>query len=114
MTSFDQLVAEIRALQAHDLQSWIDARWVQPVDDPDGPVFRAVDVARVRLIADVKYEFEVSDEVLPLLLSLVDQSHDLRNRLQLLADAINAQPETVRTEINRALAGKLQGRSRHR
>ena len=103
MITVQDLLREIRMLRERDLETWIAEEWVRPVKQPEGPRFRDADVARVRLIAEIKYEFEVSDEVLPVFLSLLDQSHDLRRRLDLLAAAIDAQPDDVRGEINRAL-----------
>ena len=97
------LLAEIRMLRQSDLESWIAEQWVTPLQEPEGPMFRDADVARVRLIAEIKYDFEVSDTALPVFLSLLDQSHDLRRRLDLLAAAIDAQPDDVRSEINQVL-----------
>lgn len=103
MITVQDLLDEIRMLQKRDLESWIAEQWVTPIEEPEGPMFRDADVARVRLIAEIKYDFEVSDTALPVFLSLLDQSHDLRRRLDLLAEAIDAQPEDVRTAINERL-----------
>jgi len=111
MITVQDLLDQIRMLQERDLESWIAEQWVTPIDQPEGPVFRDADVARVRLIAEIKYDFEVSDDVLPLFLSLLDQSHDLRRRLDLLAAAIDAQPDDVRGEINEALRTLLQNQN---
>jgi chaperone modulatory protein CbpM len=107
MITVQDLLAEIRMLQERDLEYWIAEQWVTPIKEVEGPMFRDADVARVRLIAEIKYDFEVSDAALPVFLSLLDQSHDLRRRLDLLAEAIDAQPEDVRTAIHNALKETL-------
>ncbi len=111
--TFDEVVAEIRALTPEDLEAWVNARWVVPAADvgetSGPPTFREADVARVRLIAEIRYEFDVADDALDLFLSVLDQSHDLRRRLRLLEAAITAQPEDTRAAINRALREIMGG-----
>lgn len=105
--TFDEVVAHVRALTPEDLDAWVKARWVVPTADVGGaggkPMFREADVARVALIAEIRYEFEVADDALDLMLSVLDQSHDLRRRLRLLEAAITTQPEDTRAAINKAL-----------
>ncbi|RMF09358.1 MAG: hypothetical protein D6763_07885 [Alphaproteobacteria bacterium] len=107
LMTFDEVVAQVQALTPADLEAWIAQRWVEPaadVEKPGGrPLFREVDVARVRLIAEIRYEFGVTDDALELFLSVLDQSHDLRRRLRLLEAAIKAQPAETRAAINRTL-----------
>lgn len=55
--------------------------------------------ARVRLICTLTYELDVDDSALPLVLSLLDQLYDTRQRLFSLTRAIKTQDETVQLAI---------------
>ena len=58
-------------------------------------VFREVDVARVELIREIRHDFAVDDEAVPLVLGLLDQVYELRRHLRRLCDALASQPEEV-------------------
>jgi chaperone modulatory protein CbpM len=66
-------------------------------------LFHEVDVARVELIREIRQEFALDDEAVPVVLGLLDQVYGLRRQLRRLCDALAAQPEEVRKEIKRAL-----------
>lgn len=101
MMTFDDILDLIDQVCADDLRVWIDYGWVRPVADGDALVFTETDVARVRLIAECHYDLEVDIELMPLVLSLLDQVYGLRRELAMLTRAVDAQPETVRAEIIR-------------
>ena len=61
--------------------------------------FHEIDVARVRLIHDLRRDMEVGEETMPLVLSLLDQVYELRGTLRDLLRALEAQPEVVRTSV---------------
>jgi chaperone modulatory protein CbpM len=104
MTAFDQLVNEIADLRPEEVEAWIDCGWVRPLRSDDRYEFSDVDVARCRLILEMRQEFEIDDETMPLVLSLMDQVYGLRHRMRLLLGAIQSQP----TETRDALARSLQ------
>jgi chaperone modulatory protein CbpM len=66
-------------------------------------VFEEIDVARVRLIHDLRHAMAVQDEVIPLVLSLLDQIYSLRGQMRSVARAVETQPEAVREAILTAL-----------
>ena len=66
-------------------------------------VFHEVDVARVELILEIRREFAVDDEAMPLVLGLLDQVYSLRRQMRRLCDARGAQPHEVQAAIRRAL-----------
>ena len=66
-------------------------------------IFHEVDVARVELILEIRHEFAVDDEALPLVLGLLDQVYSLRRQMRRLCDALAAQPPEVQAVIRRAL-----------
>jgi chaperone modulatory protein CbpM len=105
MMTFDEVVAGLEALQAHDLTHWVEASWVMPLREGEVLHFSEVDVARVRFLCDMRYDFSLGEEAIPVLLMLLDQVYDLRRQLKAVAVAVEGQPEEVRQAIARILAG---------
>jgi chaperone modulatory protein CbpM len=68
-------------LQVQTLEFWLEQRWLIPQETSAGITFSDVDVARVRLIQDLKTDFGVNDEGVDVVLHLVDQIHGLRRAL---------------------------------
>ena len=59
--------------------------------------------ARVELILEIRHEFAIDEEALPLVLGLLDQVYDLRRQLRRVCDALAAQPGEVQAAVRRAL-----------
>jgi chaperone modulatory protein CbpM len=68
-------------LQVQTLEFWLEQRWLIPQETSAGMTFSDMDVARVRLIQDLKTDFGVNDEGVDVILHLVDQLHGLRRAL---------------------------------
>jgi chaperone modulatory protein CbpM len=71
-------------LQVQTLDLWIEQQWLVPEQTPAGTNFSDMDVARARLIRDLKMDFGVNDEGVDVILHLVDQLHGLRRALEQL------------------------------
>jgi chaperone modulatory protein CbpM len=84
--------------QAHldtpTLNAWIEAEWLVPLTSGQTFCFSEADLARARLIQDLKMDFGVNDEGIAIVLHLLDQLHGLRC---LLRD-IHAMEATDRTK----------------
>lgn len=106
MMRIDDLVAAISALQRHDLEAWIDEELVLPQQDAEAILFTDMECARVRLICTLHYELEIDAGTLPMVLSLVDQLYDTRQRLLSLSAAVAAQDQNVRAAIIAAIDKK--------
>ncbi|MDP4795919.1 MAG: chaperone modulator CbpM [Rhodospirillales bacterium] len=104
MMKFNDIIDMVEALGADDLTVWVERGWVRPDGEGDDLVFTQIDVARVRLIAECRYELEIDDEAIPVILSLLDQVYGLRRELASLVTAIDGQPDAIRAEIMRAAA----------
>ncbi len=65
-------------LQVQTLEFWIEQRWLIPEETSVGLKFSDMDVARARLIQDLKTAFGVNDEGVDVILHLMDQLHGLR------------------------------------
>ena len=112
MMRADDLVEAISALQHSDLQSWIREELVAPRLEAGTLLFTDMECARVRLICTLHYELEIDAETLPIVLSLVDQLYDARQRLLSLTAAVAAQNPAVQAAIITAIepnGGSLHG-----
>ena len=104
MIGVDALIAEVRGLEEPELRRWIEERWVRPEAAAGAYMFREVDVARVRLILELRYELAIDEEAMPVVLQLLDQVYALRRRLKAMRAAVDAQPEDVRHALLAQLA----------
>jgi len=106
MIAISAVIAEIPSLEIVELTGWIERHWVIPETSEDGDyLFQEIDVARVRLIHDLRYMLEVEEDTMPVLLGLLDQVYELRSRMKSLMRAVDTQPEPVRQAILVALGG---------
>ena len=71
-------------LQMQTLDVWLEQRWLIPEQTSAGANFSDMDVARARLIRDLKADFGINDEGVDVILHLVDQLHGLRRALEQL------------------------------
>ena len=99
------VVAMFSGLPEQELTGWIERGWVQPETSESGWVFHDIDVARIRLVYDLRRAMEIDEETIPLVLSLLDQIYDLRARLKSMVRAVETQPEAVRVAIRAAMGG---------
>ena len=91
-------------LELAELEIWIERSWVEPEAGPAGGwVFQAIDVARVRLIYDLRRDMDLAEDAVPLILSLLDQIYELRVQLKSMTRAVDGLPASVRAQILAAL-----------
>ncbi len=108
MKTLTEVVVMVGRIDRLELTNWIDRGWVMPSGESDKePIFSELDIARIRMICDVRHDLLVEEETIPLVLSLLDQVYALRRQRAALTEAIQQQPEDVRTAI---LAQLRQGR----
>jgi chaperone modulatory protein CbpM len=103
MIAFEELLVRFKELDRGELGRWIENGWILPERRGHTWIFHEVDVARVELISEIRQEFAVDEEALPLVLGLLDQVYDLRRQLRRVCDAVAAQPPEVQAVIRRAL-----------
>ncbi len=103
MVHEQELVAHIETLTVRRLRAWVRQGWVRPAESEHGLRFAEPDVARVRLICELRDELGLDEATLPVVLNLIDQVHGLRAELRALAKAVEAQPEDVRRSISERL-----------
>ena len=112
MMRIDELVEAVSALQRNDLEAWIREELVTPQHEQGTLLFTDMECARVRLICTLHYELEIDAETLPVVLTLVDQLYDTRQRLLSLTAAVAVQDQAVQAAILAAMdanGGPSQG-----
>jgi chaperone modulatory protein CbpM len=68
-------------VQVQTLDLWLEQRWLIPHRTAAEMNFSDMDLARARLIRDLKVDFGVNDEGIDVILHLGDQLHGLRRAL---------------------------------
>jgi chaperone modulatory protein CbpM len=86
MLTLEQLQVRL-GVDVSMVQVWIEEGWLVPQRDQAGFAFTELDVARARLIRDLKDEIGVNDEGIGVILDLIDQVHGLRRVLRELLQA---------------------------
>jgi chaperone modulatory protein CbpM len=110
MMAIDDLLTAISTLQRNDLERWISEELVAPQRDAGTLLFSDMECARVRLICTLTYELDIDSGTLPVVLSLLDQLYDTRQRLLSLTRAVAVQDKTIQAAIIAAMSpGNLPG-----
>jgi chaperone modulatory protein CbpM len=68
-------------LDQETLEVWIEEEWLVPNETAGEPEFSEVDIARAKLIRDLKHDMGVNDEGVGIILNLLDQMHSLRKAM---------------------------------
>lgn len=97
------LVRRIDGLTVEELHYCVQRGWLAPSTGGGGTYFLEVDVARLRFVRELRFDLEVDEDAIPMLLSLVDQVHTLRHELRAVAEAIQEQPADIQDEIAAAV-----------
>ncbi len=108
MISIETLCIRVVGLRREDVERWIGLSWVRPDGQPGGYLFHDIDVARVRLIVELREQMQVNEEALPVVLSLLDQLYEARRRMRRVRDALErAAPPELRQEVLRLLVSDI-------
>ncbi|NOX94760.1 MAG: hypothetical protein GXP04_06575 [Alphaproteobacteria bacterium] len=99
MIDEEEVLSMVKAVSAAQLRIWVKEEWVKPTGNDAGLVFHDADVARVRLVNMLYNELEVGGEAMPIILSLIDQFHDLREQMRIIIEAIDTQPPEIRSKL---------------
>ena len=97
-----QVVEELGTVSVAELRVWCEAGWVSPARGEAGPVFDKVDLARVRLVCQLRDDLGLDEGAIPVVLSLIDQLYGVRRELRALARAVDQQPADVASRIRAA------------
>ena len=83
---------------------WIEDGIIAPHRDEQGYLFDRIDESRIALACDLHYRMGLEHASLPVILSLIDQLHDVRHHLRAMTRAVGDQPASVQQEITRRLS----------
>jgi chaperone modulatory protein CbpM len=100
----EMVVTLVPDVPASELTDWIARGWVLPSGTPPDWRFAEIDVARVRLVRELRHGMGVEEDSVALVLSLLDQMYHLRRRLSAVLDAADRQPAPLRDALLAALA----------
>ena len=103
MTRLDELLHLHAGLTSVRIERWVARGLLRPAGGADGWRFESVDVARVRLLAELGEDMGLDDDTVEAMVGLIDQVHTLRDQLGLIARAIADQPAPTREAIATAL-----------
>lgn len=78
------LISTVSGVTLDDLDLWIGNNWVKADGTPGSYSFEEIDVARVRLIVELRDDLEINVEAMPIVLLLIDQIYDLRRQVRLV------------------------------
>ena len=104
MITISALVQRFHGLDPATVESWVAQDWVRPRREGGTPVFEEIDVARVRLILELRRDMEVGEAAMPVVLSLLDELHLTRARMRRLCAALEAAGETPARQVVERLA----------
>jgi len=77
----EQEFLQLAQLDRATLRVWIEEAWLAPVERDGESVFEEIDLARVRLILDLRQNMGVNDQGVGVILHLLDQLHGLRSAM---------------------------------
>lgn len=100
----DEALAAVARLDRPRLTAFVQTRVVQPIQTPHGPAFAQLDLSRMELACELCDDFDLDEDALAMVLSLVDQLHGMRGQMMRMLDALGREPEEVRARIRDRLA----------
>lgn len=94
-----EVVEHVQEITVRRLRTWVRRGWVRPERRGRQHAFSVLDVARIRLVCQLKDELNIDEEAIPVVLSLLDQVYGLRRELRNLARAVDGESDAVRRRI---------------
>ena len=96
MITIETVCLRISGLERDELERWIGEEWIRPEGAPGAWRFREIDIARARLIRELRHDLQLHEEALPVVLSLLDQLYAERRRLRRLRDVLERETPAER------------------
>lgn len=108
--SEDEVVTAVPRLTHAQLISFVETRIVMPMESETGPVYRRRDLVRIELLCDLSEQFDLKDDALGVVISLVDQLHGVRAELKALVEAIAQERAEVAERVRKAAGTARTGK----
>lgn len=101
-----QIVRTLDRLTKSQLTTFIRAEIITPIQTDSGPAFREIDVARLSLLCELSDEFDLNEDALGMIMSLLDQLHSVRRDLRDVVSALERENTDVQRRVATALIRK--------
>ncbi|MDO5706132.1 MAG: hypothetical protein Q4G49_13845 [Paracoccus sp. (in: a-proteobacteria)] len=96
-----EVIAAVAYLTEPRLIAFCQARLVSPVQGESGArMYRETDIARLQLVSDLAENYELPDDALDMVMSLIDQLNTMRGDMRALMQAVAAESDEVRMRIH--------------
>lgn len=104
-TSFseDDAIAAIALLTRQRLDVFVSAALVAPLQTEAGRIYRPVDLARLELLCDLTEQFDLNEDALEVVISLIDALHEAQFSLHRVARALEVESIDVRQRVGARL-----------
>ena len=93
------VVSQVDRLTLRELRLWVREGWVRPATGTLGPVFDEIDLARIRLLCDLRKDLSLPEDAITPILALMDRLHQTRRDLRWLTEVLDEQSDDVRQSI---------------
>ena len=80
-------------LDQETLEVWSEEEWMVPSETAGEPEFSEADLARAKLIRDLKHDMGVNEEGVGIILNLLDQMHSLRRAMSDMLPSKRGRPD---------------------
>lgn len=99
----EQVIETVTTLTAERLSHFERLHIVAPVHTPEGPRYHKLDVHRITLLCELTDDFEVNEDALVIIMSLLDQLHGAHSRLEQVLQAIRPESSDIKLRLSRRL-----------
>lgn len=99
----EQVIDQVTTLTAERLSHFEYLRIITPVQTPKGPGYHTLDVRRLTLLCELTDDFEVNEDALVIIMSLLDQLHGAQHKLEHIKQAIAQEPTETKLRLLRKL-----------
>lgn len=99
-----EILARMDTLTQPRLTAWLRARIIRPVQSETGNLYRDIDLARLALLCDLTEDYSLDEDGLRLVMSLLDQAHQLRAEMRRLLAALSQEAPDVRHRLREIIA----------
>jgi len=101
----EEVVTLVPGLTVRRLRRWVVRGWVRPARRDGDTAFDELDLARLRLLVQLRDDLGLGEDALPVILGLMDQLYATRRRLRTLLAALAELPEEQRRRILERVEG---------
>jgi chaperone modulatory protein CbpM len=103
--TIETLTVSGASLNRVEVEHWIEQGWVRADPGLGTWLFHEIDVARLRLVRELRFDLGVQEDALPIVLRLLDQLYDERRRLRRVRSIIE---NVAAAEVRAALLDAIE------